>query len=273
MCTILKKRPRSKQWLSFKTGLLILTISFLNTSILTTYVNASPPTESLLMMVGEAKTSSQSKQQMNVALSPGLNQEFSKQQTLSRWWWWGWMSGLSTLGVGALSLALQEFGDTPDYLATKEGYYMSLGLIGLGLLSTGIQRPKSMNALDELDAMPRRTPEERAQVNARALELKQQDKKQAQRGNSWLAHTLTVTVASIAGTTLWLRHEDPWLGLRSFASAILVTELRMWMRPEFPENDEHEHQVTASQILKSLTLFPYSLEEGEHQGFALGGRF
>ena len=49
------------------------------------------------------------------------------------------MSGLSALGVGALSLALQESGDSPDSLATKEGYYMSLGLIGLGLLSMGFQ--------------------------------------------------------------------------------------------------------------------------------------
>ena len=45
------------------------------------------------------------------------------------------------------------------------------------------------------------------------------------------------------------------------------------MRPEFPEKDEHEHQVTASNIVNTLTLFPYSLEGGEHPGLALGGRF
>ena len=236
------------------------------------YARGSTPTDDLQEM-SETKTNSQVETSINLVLAPEIIEELSKQQTLSRWWWRGWMGGLSALVVGALSLALQESGDSPDSLATKEGYYMSLGLIGLGLLSTGIQRPKSMNALDELDAMPRRTPEERAQVNARALELKQQDKKQAQRGNSWLAHTLTVAVASIAGTTLWLRHEDPWLGLRSFASAVLVTELRMWMRPEFSSEPERAQHSTSTNILKSLTMFPYSLEEGQHQGFALGGRF
>ena len=272
MDTHFKKKSLAPNILRVKSASLVLmTVVFLFSSA-PQYARGSTPTDDLQEM-SETETSSQGETPINLVLPPGVIEEFSVQQIRAWRWWWGWMGGLSLLGVGALSLALQESGNSPNSLATMEGYSMSLGLIGLGLVSTAIQRPKSMHALDELNAMPRRTPEERAQVKARALELKQEDRKQAQRGNSWIAHTLTVAVASMAGTFLWLRHDDPFLGLRSFASAVLVTELRMLMRPEFSSEPERAQHSTSTNILKFLTVFPYSLEEGQHQGFALGGRF
>ena len=179
------------------------------------------------------------------------------------------MSGLALASSVTITRSVMEDGSTPESLANKESNYVSTGFIFLGLLSTGIARPKSINAFDELNAMPSDTVAQMDERARRSAELRRSDVLQAKRNNSWLAHTIPVVLASIAGTTLAIRHDDPWLGLSSFASTVIVTEIRIWLRPEFATVSSNEDRSQAPLI----SIAPYFTEDGLGQGLALMGRF
>jgi hypothetical protein len=173
-----------------------------------------------------------------------------------------------------ITMATLEKGDTPESLAQKESNYVSTGFAFLGLLSTGLARPKSINIFDELNAMPETTPAQILAKKQRARELKNLDIAQAKRGNSWLAHAIPAVLASIAGTSLAIRHEDPWIGLKSFALTVIVTEIRIGLRPEFSESSTSERAgVFSSPLIDTLSVVPYYPNDGAGQGLSLVGRF
>jgi len=199
--------------------------------------------------------------------------ETQDMQTATRAWWWTWLGVTPALGIGSLALALTIDENLPDAKGRREANYLATGLAAVGFLSTVLQAPVARNAMDELDQMPSDTPKDRVARQQRALALRDADIAKAKRTRSWINHGVATVLGLGGGLTLALRHDDWWLGARSALGTILVTELRIWTRPDYDDLNADQEASAAMGLLNSIAISPWG-PIGEHaEGVMLGGRF
>ncbi len=134
------------------------------------------------------------------------------------WWFWGWAAGFGTASAVQLGLAGGLGLDSrlaPS--AALGGAGASLALIGLAI---GPLRPRG-DGLDDLDSL---------ELSALEAQLRAQAKREAA-ATGWLPYVLAVSVATAAGVTLWLHHDQPLEAGIAFGVDLLVGGTQIWTAP------------------------------------------
>ena len=140
-----------------------------------------------------------------------VERELEAGQPDARSWRYGWMAvyGGFTLGGLAFAALVPDRGLRIDAL-------VSSAKSGLGFFSIALRPMRAAHGLDDLEALPAATPEQRALRLHRAEQALRQAAEDEELGSSWLARIAAATVNLAGSYVLWLgyqRYASGWLAL------------------------------------------------------------